>query len=196
MRRFGLMTAALILLWMVYVTTKSFTGFETDNETGVKSHPMERSNVTPALEVSVRTGRSIYRQGETIKLEASVINVGEEPICLYGLLSWGLSSSFTLHVTDAIGKEVPARYPDDSLTPPPPPDDRSFFVNLNPHHFLGNTRESSLYELNATKPGKYRIVVEYHSPIPQNFGQGLPFWGRENGSIWSRAIQVEVVSGR
>lgn len=196
MRMLGLIIIIIVVLPIVYVTSKTSTGFKSGNKAEVKPDSMDRTKASSALEVSVRTNKALYKQGETIRLEALLTNVGEEPIYLYGLLGWGHSASLTLHVTDALGKEVIAKYLDDSLTPPPPAKDQSFFVNLNPHHFFGTTRESSLDELNINKPGKYIIMVEYHSPIPQSFGQGLPLWGREKGSIRSKPVQVEVVSAR
>lgn len=195
MRLLALTIAILIALPIVYVASKSSTTFGTKSAE-VGSDAMGSTKTISALEVSARTDKAVYNRGETIRLEILLKNLSEEPISLYGSLSWGHSASLTLRVTDAAGKEIPAKYLDDSLTPPPPPNDQSFFVNLNPHHFFGTVRESSLDELNINKPGKYKIVVEYHSPIPQSFGKGLSLWGREKGSIRSKPTQVEVVSSK
>jgi hypothetical protein len=194
MRKLSLIIAILIFLPVVYVASKPSSVFK--RETGGRTVSMGNVSASSGLEVSVRTDNTLYNPGGVIRLEVQLMNADDGPIYLYGNLSWGYSASLTLHVLDTAGKEIPAKYLDDSLTPPPPPNDKSFFVNLNPKHFFGTTREMSLDELNINKPDKYKIMVEYHSPIPQSFGQGLPLWGREKGSIRSRIVEFEVASNR
>jgi hypothetical protein len=87
---------------------------------------------------------------------------------------------------------VQTKHFDDSITPPPPPDDRNAFVRLYPQHFLGTYYNSSIDELNLSKPREYTLLVEYHSPIAATGVQLSPFWGRENGVIRSKPIHIKV----
>ena len=146
-----------------------------------------------ALSVTLKTDRLKYRVGEKIKFDVALLNSGDSPIYLYGYLSWGYSSSFTLHVMNATGREIQAKELDDSLTPPPPSDDRGAFIKLNPEHFFGTTRVASLDELNINRPGRYKIKVGYQSPIPNSFSQGLPIWSREEGWLESNIVEIEVI---
>jgi hypothetical protein len=154
---------------------------------------MENTNKNkPALKVLVSTDKGKYKVGDQIKLMVFLLNDSDQALFLYGYLSWGYSSSFTLSITDLAGREIMPEVLDDSLTPPPPPNDKSVFVKLNPKHFLGTTRIESLKEMNIDRPGKYKVAVDYHSPIPDSFGQGLPIWSMEMGTVASAPIQIEV----
>jgi hypothetical protein len=145
-----------------------------------------------ALEVRLRSDKPVYKMGETISLQVSLLNRSEQPIYLYGILDWGLSASLSLRVMDQGNKEIPRKFLDDALTPPPS-DLSSFFVPLFPDHFFGTTRNLSLAESNINKPGKYKIVVEYHSPIPKNLSPKLSIWEKENGTMGSKPLEIEVV---
>jgi hypothetical protein len=156
---------------------------------------MENTNKNrPALKLIVNTDKEKYKVGDQIKLTVSLLNDSDQALFLYGYLSWGYSSSLTLRITDLADKEIMPEGLDDSITPPPPLNDKSVFVNLNPKHFLGTMRIQSLKELNIDRPGKYKITVDYHSPIPKSFGQGLPIWSREMGAVASAPIQIEVLA--
>jgi hypothetical protein len=153
---------------------------------------MDKGRSNLALEVSLRADKPIYKQGEKIKLEASLVNVGKKTLYVFGILRWGHSASLTLNIMDSTGKYIEPNIFDDSLTPPPPPSDKSILTALHPAHYLGTFYESSLAELNINKPGKYTALVEYHSPIESSFAQGLPIWGNEMGAVRSTPIHFEV----
>jgi len=154
----------------------------------IDSTPLDK----PALKVLVSADKEKYKVGDQIKLTVSLLNDSNQELFLYGYLSWGYSSSFTLRITELTGREVMPEGLDDSITPPPPSNDKSVYVKLNPKHFLGTTRIQSLKELNIDRQGKYKVAVDYHSPIPESFGQGLPIWSREMGTVKSVPIQIEV----
>jgi hypothetical protein len=156
-----------------------------------------------ALNVIVATDKITYKEGEVIKLSASLLNIGEEAIFLYSYLSWGYSSTFTLHVIDIAGKDVPSESLDDSIAPPPKPNDKTIFIKLNPNHTFGVVRSIPLSELRINSPGKYRIKVKYRSPISARYAQGLiriPYaqgltiWSSEMGELDSNILQIEVVA--
>jgi hypothetical protein len=47
--------------------------------------------------------------------------------------------------------------------------------------------------LNMNKPGKYSVYVEYFSKISSSAVNQKPFWGNENGTIFSNLVWVEIV---
>jgi hypothetical protein len=114
-------------------------------------------------------------------------------IFIYGTLGWGYSASLTFTLRDASGREIqPQIFPDD-LTYPISPDDTTAFVKLRPKHYLGNDFAVKLHLLNLSKPGKYSVFVEYHSPISETDVKLSPFWGKEKGKIKSNVVWIEVV---
>jgi hypothetical protein len=193
-----------IILAMIFLLTSLLTCTPSSSTTAsgdLDRHGAERSDDNemkngnenkPALKVLVSVDKEKYKVGDQIELTVSLLNVSNQTLFFYGYLSWGYSSSFTLLVTDLTGREIMPEGLDDSITPPPPPNDKSVFVKLNPKHFLGVTRIQALKELNIDRPGKYKVAVDYHSPIPESFGQGLPIWSREMGTVASEPIQIEV----
>jgi hypothetical protein len=52
-------------------------------------------------------------------------------------------------------------------------------VKLPPDHVFGVVLRSKLAQLNVQKSGTYKLLAEYHSPIPSNLNFGLPIWSRE-----------------
>ena len=146
------------------------------------------------LELSVVADKRIYKRHDYFRLHAMLINTDYlNDIFVYGTLGWGYSASLSFTLHDASGREInPQIFPDD-LTPPISPDDTTAFVKLRPQHYLGTDLVVKLNLLNLSKPGKYSVFVEYHSPIPGTKVKLSPFWGKDKGTIKSNVVWIEVV---
>lgn len=92
-----------------------------------------------------------------------------------------------------LGREIHPQIVPDDLTPPISPDDTTAFVKLRPKHYLGTDLVSKLDLLNLSKPGKYSVSAEYHSPILGTEVKLSPFWGKDKGTIKSNVVWIEVV---
>ena len=90
------------------------------------------------------------------------------------------------------GKEIQPVLSPDSQTYASPAD-MSEFVKLGPDHFLGTTYYAPLKLMNLTRQGKYAVFVEYNSPFSANEVALSPFWAKENGTLKSNVIWIEVV---
>jgi len=146
------------------------------------------------LEVSLVADKHSYKAGDRIKLEVTLTNSNAiKDLFVYGTLQFGSRASFTLFHRDSNGLKVPTRFIDDAWQIPPKANDRSAFVKLLPFHFLGTTYRSSIHLLNMERPGKYTMWVEYHCPISAANVEVSPFWGKENGTIKSNVVEIEVV---
>jgi len=115
-----------------------------------------------------------------------------DDVFIVGELGFGYSASFTLFRRDARGREVPTRFIDDFAGNPPNLSDPHTFVKLVPGHFLGISYESSIYNLNLERPGKYKLWVEYHSPISRSEAKVAPFWASEDGNVKSNVVEILV----
>lgn len=144
------------------------------------------------LQVSLVAHKQRYKRTHQLKLDVMLINSGKEAVYVFGTLDWGYSASLVLHIHDASGKEVQPFGRFDDLTFASP-EDKSAFVKLLPHHFLGTNFFSPLDVLNLDRPGRYAIYVEYQSPFSATDVQLNPFWGKENGRIKSNVVNVEIV---
>ena len=151
----------------------------------------DTTNERSQLQISARTDKTIYKQNEVLKLEASVRNVSTKPIYVYGLLGWSDLGSFEFHAYGSDGKEIMPNIFADSMSGVPR--DRTDFVKLEYNHFLGAVFNIPLQYLNLNRPGKYTIVVEYHGPLPKEFGLGLDIWPREKGSLYAEPVEIEVM---
>ena len=144
------------------------------------------------LNISLISSKVKYRRTEKIKLHVMLNNVTSKNIYVLGSLGWGYNASLLLHVRDASGKEIdPEGFPDDQTFVDPL--DESAFVKLPPRQFIGTNVVSDLKFLNMNKPGKYSIYVEYFSKIPSSAVTQRPFWGNENGTIFSNLVWVEII---
>jgi hypothetical protein len=144
------------------------------------------------LKISLVSSKLRYRRSEKIELYVMLNNITSGNIYVLGSLGWGYNASLLLHVRDASGKEIdPEGFPDDQTFVDPL--DESTFVKLPPRQFIGTNLVSDLKFLNMKKPGKYSIYVEYFSKIPSSEVKQKPFWGHENGTIFSNLVWVEII---
>lgn len=144
------------------------------------------------LQVSLIAHKRRYKRTDQLKLDVMLTNSGKEAVYIFGTLDWGYSASFVLHIRDASGKEVePVGFFDDLTFASP--DDKSAFVKLLPYHFLGTNFFSPLDILNLNRPGKYAIFVEYNSPFSTVDVELKPFFSKENGTLKSNVVTVEVL---
>jgi hypothetical protein len=143
------------------------------------------------LEASLLASKVRYRRHEKIRLKVMLTNSSQQEVYVFGRLEWGPSASFRLHLRDSHGKELPV-FADD-MTPPVAPEDSGAFVKLLPQHFLGTYLNSPLGFLNLTRPGRYDIFVEYRSPIWKKNVNLRPFWGKEDGTIRSNIVRIEIL---
>jgi hypothetical protein len=147
----------------------------------------------PDIKIELLVDRAIYHRKDDVSLKIIILNdSGLHDAFIFGELGFGVRASFTLFRRDARGKEVPTRFFDDFHADVSDLNDTSSFVRLRPGHFLGINYENSIYNLNLDKPGKYRLWVEYHSPIPASAVAVRPFWGTENGPIRSNVVEIQV----
>lgn len=147
----------------------------------------------PKLSVELTADKAVYRPKDDINLKVTIVNDSLlDDVFIYGELGFGHAASFTLFRRDAKGREVPTRFIDDSRGNPPNLSDPNTFVKLSPGHFLGTRYESSIYNLNFDTPGKYKLWVEYHSPISKAEVRLAPFWGSEDGNIRSNVLEIAV----
>jgi hypothetical protein len=145
-----------------------------------------------ALQISLIMPKLRYKQTEKIKLHVMLNNVSDKNLYVLGTLEWGYNASLLLHVRDASGKEIePTGFPDDQTLIDL--EDQSAFLKLRPNHFLGTNFVSTLKFLNMNKPGKYSLYVEYFSKVPNGDVKVTPFWGYENGTIFSNLVCIEIV---
>lgn len=156
----------------------------------------ERVVTVPQKENGVRLSivapKRKFRRTDQLKLLVMLINSGKKEVYVFGTMEWGYSASLLFHIRDASGKEVkPLGFPDDLTRAVQ--DDKSAFVKLLPEHFLGTNFFAPLDVLNLNKPGKYSIFMEYHSPFSATEVHFSPFWGKENGSLKSNVVWIEVL---
>ncbi len=176
-------------LGLILVTLLSLGTIRT---TGKQQKENNDSSTKEGLKISLISPKARYRRSEKITLHVMLNNISSNNIYLLGSLGWGYNASLLLHVRDAAGKEIdPVGFPDDQTFVDPL--DESTFVKLPPRQFIGTNLVSDLKFLNMNKPGKYSIYVEYFSKIPSSGVKQKPFWGNENGTIFSNLVWVEIL---
>lgn len=147
----------------------------------------------PRLVIALTADKVVYRSKDDIKLTVMVKNDHvSDDVFIYGDMGFGYSASFTLFRRDAKGREVPTRFIDDYRGNPPNLDDPHTFVKLSSGTFLGIGYETSIYNLHLEKPGKYKLWVEYHSPISKSEVRVTPFWSSEDGNVKSNVLEISV----
>lgn len=179
-----------LVLGLLFAFSMSFTSHAISAQERAESSIVQQKD--SALKVDIVPSKRSYKRSEKIAMRVMLTNSGKDALYVLGTLEWGYNASFILHVRDASGKEIePQGFPDDQTYVAR--DDPSAFVKLLPQHFLGTNFVSALKFLNLSRPGRYAIFVEYHAPISTSFTKLSPFWGRENGTIKSNTVWIEVL---
>ncbi len=179
---------------IVLLTAGSFSSGSSPTTTGSLGHKKEQGSDRGKLSVLVTSDKKTYSLDDSIQLQVLLMNAGGTPIFLYGYLSWGHMSSLTLDVRDEKGRAPEVLILEDALTPPPK--DPSQFIKLEPGHLFGVIRCDDFEHINIREPGKYQIVVTYHSPIPKTFGFHEELWSMERGEVSSSPLYVEVLPAK
>lgn len=147
-----------------------------------------------ALELTVVSDRKRYKRNDKIRIDVMLTNKDYvKEIFVFGNLGWGYRASLTEIIRDAHGKRISPKIFSDDLTAPIPRNDTTQFVRLVPKHFLGTYFVEEIDQLNLIKPGKYSIMVEYHSPISISDVDQINFFSKEDGRIESNVVWIEVV---
>jgi hypothetical protein len=136
-----------------------------------------------------------YRLGESIEMDVRLENRSDDLVTVFGGLRWGHAGGLVLHVEDAAGKDVQPKNLDDDMIPPSVLKKPSAYVTLQERHFLGTSRNDKTDELFA-KPGTYTMWLDYTSPVPSAFGQGVNFWSRESGTLRSNRVTIHIKESR
>ena len=145
------------------------------------------------LKLVVRSDKAVYGMSEKIELQAELWNTAEmTPETVYGWLQWGYLGGLLLHVEDEKGVEVERPQYDDALIPPNTLEDERYYVSIQPGHALVVAREDDFQNLTAGKAGKYKLWIEYRSPVPRHFAKVNPFMAREDGTLTSAPIWITV----
>ena len=179
----------ILYLGLVLITLLSLANIRTSaNQQKENNDQSEKEG----LKISLISPKVKYRRSEKIKLHVMLTNITFKNIYVLGTLGWGYNASLLLHVRDASGKEIdPMGFPDDQIFVDPL--DESTFVRLPPRQFLGTSLISDLKFLNMNKPGKYSVYVEYFSKVSSSEVKQKPFWGYQNGTIFSNLVWVEII---
>lgn len=144
------------------------------------------------LQISLHGPNHPLKRNDKIKLQVLLINVSYRSFYVLGALEWGYNASLLFHVRDMSGKAIePTALPDTQIIVDP--NDESEFLKLRPNHFIGTTLVSDLKFLNISQPGKYSVYVEYFCKVPSSSVSVKPFWGRENDTIFSNLVWIEVL---
>ena len=178
----------IFVLGFVFGILANFSGHSGVAKERVVTVPQKDNTFT----LSIVAPKRKFRRTDQLKLLVMLINSGKKEVYVFGTMEYGYSASLLFHIRDASGKEIkPLGFPDDLTRAVQ--DDNSAFVKLLPEHFLGTSFFAPLEILNLNKPGKYSIFMEYHSPFSSTEVQVSPFWGKENGSLKSNVVWIEVL---
>ena len=132
-----------------------------------------------------------YTFSDKIVLEIMLYNNSLKPIGLYSKLGLGYQGGLIIHIQDGNGKDVmPPTLQHDFLDLKSINDPISY-VLLNPNHLIGVRHSFELSEF-VSKPGKYKMIIEYHSPIDPSGSKVENLWGSNRKSIISGPINLKI----
>ena len=181
----------LTILGLVLGSVIAFGGQAARNSETEESSIRQK---TKRLELAIVTDRQKYKRHGKIKITVMLSNADYiKDIFVYRRLAWGYLSSLTYTIRDASGRRIQPMILADDLNPPIPRNDTTLFVKLPPEHFIGIHYLEELDRLNLRRPGRYSIFVEYHCPISTKDVDLSDFWSKEDGTIRSNVVWIEVV---
>ncbi len=144
------------------------------------------------LRLVVTTDRPKYRLDDEIRIEVKLVNTGDDPLFVLGILSWGYGGNLLISIVDDEGNEVSREFPEHGGIMPSMAGDASLVLRLEAHHFFGTWRVNDVHYF-VQKPGRYRVVAEYNLLLSVGDFNVKPFWGKEDGAIES-STYIDVVN--
>jgi hypothetical protein len=179
--------------WLLYLAIAAMTS-------AVGQSSKVPTPAAPALRLTVRTDRQTYRMSDKIKMEAQLLNSGEEDVYIWDRdLCWNPARGLSLYVTTPDGAAVQGKVLFDCV-PPPPTEGRVYaFIKLEPGRFYGIADEINVSDV-VNKPGEYNFDVTYNSFLSRSFIKELlsndpiaklPVWTMEQQTI--KALRLHIV---
>jgi hypothetical protein len=120
---------------------------------------------------------------DRVDVNVEIENQGKNALWFYSEFSWGSAGYVDFEVYRFNGDRVPNLIAVDDWTieaSREPSTDK--LVRLEPGQVITTRRKFCVNEL-VDGPGRYRIVVRYHSRAPWLTFEGVPVWGRDMGFI-------------
>lgn len=142
----------------------------------------------------IANDRSLSSNGDAVFV-VLMTNESHEPIHIFAPFGVGESASLSIWAKNVkTGRSLSkGTFIPDSL--PPPPDPKKDFVEVLPDHVYGVVLKIPVSNLGIVSPGTYRIIAEYHSPIPDGINYGFPVVSKKYGPIYSNTVTVSVDRG-
>jgi len=155
----------------------------------------------PALELTVRVDRQTYRISDTIRMEAQLLNNGNEDVYIWDWdLCWNPARGLSMYLTSTGGSPAHGDFLFDCVPPPPKEGNVYAFIKLEPGRFYGVADEIKVTDV-VSKPGEYDISVTYSSFASRSFIKEflqhdpiskLPVWTMEQPTITAPRVHIVV----
>jgi hypothetical protein len=160
------------------------------------SQRAQMSNARPPISVVIWTDQAKYRLTDSVKLNASLQNTGDEPLYVDRRMFWGgYGGGLRVVISDEQGKPVPAPILNDAIMPPPKEGDTSILIRLDEGFFYGTWVNLPVKDF-FSKPGRYSIRVIYKSWLRKEFVasqlRDLPALWAETPEIPSEQVWMQV----
>lgn len=180
---------SVFLVGMAFLTFVSVPKSTTAQEL---KHEADATYQMRSPDIVISSNKNNYREAENVILQVMLKNTSNRHFYVFGTLEWGYSATLLLIVRDSSGKQIqPVGAPDDRIYTSP--NDKSAFVKLSPHHFVGATFVFPIKFLNLTKPGRYAIYTEYSAPFSCGEVELEPFFCKEKGKVKSNVLWIKVI---
>lgn len=144
-----------------------------------------------SVNMTVLNNASSYTLNDSIVLRFQITNVQPTPIGIFTELGMGYQGGVILHVLRSDGSEV--QKPVLSHFPLQPSDitNKNNYIELLPNHFIGMVQTFKVSDL-VRKPGNYKLLAEYHSPVDSSHTTVRNFFGVKENSVVSNEIELNV----
>lgn len=150
-------------------------------------------DVNQPLKLTIEADKLVYSVGEEIDIEATVTNISEENLKIYGPDYWGVSE---IIIIDADGDQLTPRgikaerkYFEEFMIIPPGESRPHIFKNLRWFHRGGAWEFAGEAQLQA---GNYDIAVTITNP-PRRFSESKVLEKTWIGTMLSNTLSIEVI---
>lgn len=165
-----------------------FTSIEKKSENNTSGYSMTK----PKLEVNVELNKTKFKLDDVGKFTVEIKNIGETPIFIYKDIGWGTSSGLSKMISDEKDELILGRIVSDAHYVPPFLE--KDFIKLEKGEYIRKERWLDVYSEGISKPGDYKLVVFYSSPVPKNFApKKKRVWTTEDGEVESNTISFTVI---
>jgi len=177
------LTIGFLLFWLSFLVAAD----ECFNE---NKELKEGCKIQTVIATVLELDKSKYKSDDDFRIKVTIKNISSTDIFIYSKIELMEGPNLSIWMSDMSGNDVGMN--SIATSNAPLPTSASDFMNLPAKNSTVIDFKMNVSDFLVVKGGKYKVISEFHSPVPSNFNFGLPILSRQMGAIESNTVNIEI----